>query len=55
MSSPKTISLNHKDLYDLGGKTFTLRELQDAVIKAKQRDEIVQELKEGKFLIAGGK
>ena len=53
--SSKTISLNHRDSYDLGGKTYTLRELQDAVIKAKQRDELMDDIKAGKLMFMGGK
>ena len=47
--SPEPISLNHYDSYDIGGKVFTLREIQDAIIKAKQRDQLVEDIKEGRF------
>ena len=53
--SSKTIFLNHHDNYDIGGKVFTLSELQDAVIKAEQRDELINDIKAGKLMFMGGK
>ena len=44
-----TVHLNRRDSYDLGGKILTLSELQDAVIKARLYDELVEDIKEGRF------
>lgn len=38
----KTVTLNSKDRYDIGGRTYSLYELQDAVIKASQYDKFIE-------------
>ena len=44
----KTIRLNKRDIYDLGGKTYTLKELQEAVIKSSLYDDLKEYIKGGK-------
>ena len=48
MKPSQPISLNSKDVYDIGGKVMTLSELQDAVIKASMYDDLKAHIKGGK-------
>jgi hypothetical protein len=44
----KTVTLNSRDRYDIGGRTYSLYELQDAVIKASAFDELIEDIQGGK-------
>ena len=46
--SSEPISLNGREVYDIGGKLITLHEIQDAVIKASMYDDLVDFVKGGK-------
>lgn len=48
MKPSQPISLNRRDVYDIGGVTLTLDEIQQAVIDAKYYKETLHQIMEAK-------
>jgi hypothetical protein len=48
--SEDVVKLNQHELYDLGGKVFSLKELQQAVIDQYQYHKLRNEIKGGQGL-----